>query len=43
MSDRVIVITEQIAENIRDILVETGLTKFEYTYLERYVNEVLIK
>ena len=43
MSDRIVVITEQIAENIRDVLVESDLTRSEYTYLELYVNELLKK
>ena len=41
MSDRVVVITEQIAESIRDELVAKGLTRCEDSYLESHVDELL--
>ncbi len=41
VSDRVVVISEQIAEMLRDMLVESGLSTCEVAYLEEHVGEVL--
>ncbi len=41
MSDRVVVISEQIAEIIRDMLMRSNLSSIDDSYLESHVKEVL--
>lgn len=41
VSDRVVVISEQIAETLRDMLLESGLSHCRDAYLEKHVDEVL--
>ena len=41
MSDRIVVLSEQIAEMLVVMLAEMNLITGQNTYLEKYVNEVL--
>ncbi len=41
VSDKVVVISEQIAEMLRDMLIKSGLSTCDAAYLEEHVNEVL--
>ncbi len=41
VSDRVVVLAEQIAEMLRDMLIASGLTKSDDAYLEKHVDEIL--
>ena len=41
MSDRIVVISEQIAEMLRDMLLESGLSGINDAYLEKHVDEIL--
>jgi hypothetical protein len=43
MSDRVVVLSELIAEKLRDMLVASGLTASDDAYLEKHVDEVLMR
>ncbi len=43
MSDRVVVISEQIAEMLRDMMNESGISDVKDAYLEEHVNAVLTK
>ncbi len=41
VSDRVVVLAEQIAEMLRDMLKATGLTASDDAYLEKHVDEIM--
>ena len=43
MSDKIVVISEQLAEMLRDMMNRSGLSNVKDAYLEEHVNAVLSK